>query len=107
MENNKVSSLKSIAIYNILAIILQFATNITATEHAINASTAGIIILIIAAITIILNIVALVTSKKNNISVSGGIFGIIGGVVMILVGIIGWILLIISTVQLFKQKPSN
>lgn len=107
MENTKISSLKGIASYNILAIILQIAVNVMATTKSISASVDTILILIIAAITIILNIMAVVTSKKNNISSSGAIFGIIGGVVMAIVGIIGWILLIISAVQLFRQKKEN
>ncbi|WP_105956620.1 hypothetical protein [Apilactobacillus quenuiae] len=106
--DNKLSINKYAAIFNIIAIILQIAARVMATtSHSISIGVAGIIIIIVALITIILNIIALVQDNKNNLSKSGAILGIIGGVFLFIFGLVGWILLIISTIQLFNQKTSN
>lgn len=94
---------KQTAIYNILAIVLVFVFLGLLIAQMITAQIYSILLMILAVVALILNIYSTYISKKNNISVSGSVLGIIGSIFLI-IPIIGVILLIISIIMLFNNK---
>lgn len=101
---NKLSINRWTGFLNIVFIISQVILGVMEYKHSISISELSMITIISAIILIILDIVSMMKSKNAGISTSGSIMGLIGSIVSIFVGIIGWIILIISSFQLFRQK---
>ncbi|TPR24473.1 hypothetical protein DY120_04120 [Apilactobacillus micheneri] len=104
---NKLSINRWIGFLNIVFIISQSILGVMEYKHSISISELSMITIISAIILIILDIISLIKSKSAGISISGSIIGIIGSLASIHFGIIGWIILIISSVQLFRQKSTK
>ncbi|TPR18974.1 hypothetical protein DY138_04995 [Apilactobacillus timberlakei] len=101
---NKLSINRWTGFLNIVFIISQAILGYMNVKHSVSISELSMITIISAIILIILNVISMMKSKNNGISTSGSIMGIIGSIVSIFMGIIGWIILIISSFQLFRQK---
>ncbi|TPR42351.1 hypothetical protein DY124_07550 [Apilactobacillus micheneri] len=99
--NTKIN--KQTAIYNILAIILVFIFLGLLVAKMITAPIYSILLIILAIVALIINIYSTYISKKNGISISGSVLGIIGSI-FLFIPIIGVILLIISIIMLFNNK---
>ncbi|MFR0553360.1 transporter [Loigolactobacillus coryniformis subsp. coryniformis] len=59
---------------------------------------------------LVLNIIALIQSRRHNISLVGSVLGIIGNALFLLIGALAFpaiVLLIIATVFIFLQHPRN
>jgi hypothetical protein len=94
---------KQTAVYNILAIILVFIFLGLLVTKMITFPIYDTLLIIIAIIALILNIYSTYISKKNNISISSSVLGIIGSIFLV-IPIIGVIFLIISIIMLFNNK---
>ncbi|TPR12931.1 hypothetical protein [Apilactobacillus timberlakei] len=104
---NKLSINRWTGFLNIVFIISQAILGFMNYKHSVSISELSMITIISAIILIILDIVSMMKSKNAGISTSGSIMGIIGSIVSTFAGIIGWIILIISSFQLFRQKSTQ
>ncbi|UQS84594.1 hypothetical protein MOO46_04905 [Apilactobacillus apisilvae] len=96
-------------IYNIFALIAQFVVNLMGIEKKIPAMDATMIVLALGIIAIIINIIAMIKCSRHGFSTAGPIFGLIGGILLIVpgLGLFAWIVLIISAILLFISKPKG
>ncbi|TPR18094.1 hypothetical protein [Apilactobacillus timberlakei] len=104
---NKLSINRWTGFLNIVFIISQAILGFMNYKHSVSISELSMITIISAIILIILDIVSMMKSKNAGISTSGSIMGIIGSIISTFAGIIGWIILIISSFQLFRQKSTQ
>lgn len=98
------------AIVNVINSILFFLSWLIFFVEAFisNGSSASIVIYGMAGVGLVLSIIACVQSKKYGIKLAGSVLGIIGNACMCLTGFLAFpamVLLIISSVFLFMQKP--
>ncbi|GEO48228.1 hypothetical protein [Companilactobacillus kimchii] len=73
-------------------------------------SGTGVFFYVMAALGVILNIVALVQSRKNNISIVGPVLGIIGNALFLITAAMAFpaiVVIIIGTVFIFLHQPAK
>ncbi|CAJ1184059.1 hypothetical protein FD33_GL001334 [Companilactobacillus paralimentarius DSM 13238 = JCM 10415] len=73
-------------------------------------SGTGVFFYVMAALGIILNIVALIKSRKNNISIVGPVLGIIGNALFLITAAMAFpaiVVIIIGTVFIFLHQPTK
>lgn len=73
-------------------------------------SGTGVFFYVMAALGIILNIVALIQSRKNNISIVGPVLGIIGNALFLITAAMAFpaiVVIIIGTVFIFLHQPTK
>ena len=73
-------------------------------------SGTGVFFYVMAALGIILNIVALIKSRKNNISIVGPVLGIIGNALFLITAAMAFpaiVVIIIGTVFIFLHPPTK
>jgi uncharacterized membrane protein len=86
----------------------------TAFSDAANGGNAtdgvGTFFYVMAGIGVVLNIIALIQSKKHGISIVGSVLGLIGNALFLFSGALAFpaiVLLIIGTVFIFLQHPAK
>lgn len=73
-------------------------------------SGTGVFFYVMAALGVIFNIVALVQSRKNNISIVGPVLGIIGNALFLITAAMAFpaiVVIIIGTVFIFLHQPAK
>lgn len=115
MENKKLKINLTTGIYNILMAIASLvaipAIFIGAFSSEDGASSTSVFLLGAMFIALVLNIISLIKSKKESISITGQILAIIGSALYLILGALlsfpAMVLFIISSVFVLKQSPAK